>query len=141
VHVKTYVPVNDLQTCGKITVAKNGRVVAKMIRAGDGIDCEGTLEGAIEADEGMVLTDRATWKGKTLVTKTLVVQDGAKLNGHVKVPWRRPAPTPPPKTAKPASQSVNQPATAAAETEIKITANMKSKDQQPPSSVEEPAMP
>ena len=94
VHVKTYVPVNDLQTCGKITVAKNGRVVARMIRAGDGIDCQGTLEGAIEADAPIVLSGKSTWKGKTLVTRSLVIEDGAKLQGHVKVPWERPIPVP-----------------------------------------------
>jgi hypothetical protein len=94
VHVKTYIPVNDLQTCGKITVAKNGRVVAKVIRAGSGIDCEGTLEGAIEADDHMTLSERSTWKGKTLLTRSLVVADGAKLHGHVKVPWERPVPPP-----------------------------------------------
>lgn len=94
VHVKTYVPVNDLQTCGKITVAKNGRVVARMIRAGEGIDCEGTLEGAIEADDHMMLTAKSTWKGKTLVTRSLVVEDGAKLHGHIKVPWERAMPQP-----------------------------------------------
>src|SRR5688572_27365872 len=53
--VKTYLPVNDLQTCGKITVAKNGRVVAKIIRSGDGIECEGALEGAIETDGSLSL--------------------------------------------------------------------------------------
>ena len=92
VHVKTYVPVNDLQTCGRISVAKNGRVVARMIRAGEGIDCEGTLEGAIEADTQVVLSGKSTWKGKTLVTPSLVIEDGAKLQGHVKVPWHRPIP-------------------------------------------------
>jgi phage FluMu protein Com len=56
VHVKTYVPVNDLQTCGRITVSKTGRVVAKVIRAASGIDCDGTLEGAVEADDHMVLS-------------------------------------------------------------------------------------
>jgi hypothetical protein len=104
VHVKTYVPVNDLQTCGKITVAKNGRVVARVIRAGEGIDCDGTLEGAIEADDRIVLTDKSTWKGKTLMTRALVVESGAKLHGHVKVPWVRPIPPPtattPPTTAR-----------------------------------------
>jgi len=94
VHVKTYVPVNDLQTCGKISVAKNGRVVAKVIRAGEGIECDGTLEGAIEADMRITLSERPTWKGKSLMTRALVVEDGAKLLGHVKVPWERPAPPP-----------------------------------------------
>src|SRR5262245_15896903 len=63
ITVKSYLPVNDLQTCGRITIAKNGRVVAKVIRSGDGIDCEGTLEGAIETDGPISLTDKASWKG------------------------------------------------------------------------------
>lgn len=103
VHVKTYVPVNDLQTCGKITIAKNGRVVARVIRAGEGIDCDGTLEGAIEADDRVVLNGKSTWKGKTLVTRALVIEDGAKLHGHVKVPWIRPIP--PPTATTPPSRS------------------------------------
>lgn len=131
VHVKTYVPVNDLQTCGKITVAKNGRVVAKVIRAGAGIDCDGTLEGAIEADDHMVLNDHSTWKGKTLLTRSLVIQDGAKLHGHVKVPWERPVPPPTATTPlrnKPAPGSAAKVAAAAATsvasaTEVKPRSN------------------
>ncbi len=116
VHVKTYVPVNDLQTCGKITVAKNGRVVARVIRAGEGIDCEGTLEGAIEADSGIVLSGRSTWKGKTLVSPSLVVQDGAKLHGHIKVPWHRPIPAP---TSTTPQTNVSPPKQPSVATEIK----------------------
>jgi cytoskeletal protein CcmA (bactofilin family) len=86
VVVKTYLPVNDLQTCGKITVAKNGRVVAKVIRAGDGIECEGVLEGAIQTDGDLALGPKASWKGKTLHSRTLHIADGAKLQGYIKVP-------------------------------------------------------
>lgn len=86
VTVKSYVPVNELQTCGCITVAKNGRVVAKIIQAGGDITCDGVLEGAIRADGAMSLSGKASWKGKTLHSQSLSVQDGAKLNGYVKVP-------------------------------------------------------
>lgn len=86
VTIKTYLPVNDLQTCGKITVAKNGRVVAKLIRAGDGIECEGVLEGAIETDGDFALGPKASWKGKALHSKSLHIAEGAKLHGYVKVP-------------------------------------------------------
>lgn len=89
VVVKSYVPVNDLQTCGKITVAKNGRVVAKMIRSGEGIECEGTLEGTIETDGDMVFGPKASWKGKTLCSRRLVIAEGAQLMGAIKVPWQR----------------------------------------------------
>jgi hypothetical protein len=92
INVKTYLPVNDLQTCGKISVAKNGRVVAKIIRSGDGIECEGTLEGVIETDGEMLLGPKSSWKGTMLQSRTLNITDGAKLVGHVKVPFNRPDP-------------------------------------------------
>lgn len=88
VVVKTYLPVNDLQTCGKITIAKNGRVVAKLIRAGDGIECEGVLEGAIQTDGELSLGSKASWKGKTLHSKSLHIDDGARLEGYIKVPFQ-----------------------------------------------------
>jgi hypothetical protein len=92
VVVNSYLPVNDLQTCGKITISSKGRVVAKVIRSGDGIECEGTLEGAIETDGDMLLGPKATWKGQTLQSKSLHIADGAKLIGIIKVPWQRASP-------------------------------------------------
>src|SRR5262245_28757207 len=92
IHIKSYLPVNDLQTCGKISVAPNGRVVAKIIRSGDGIECEGALEGVIETDGVMELGPKASWKGQTLHSLRLNIAEGAKLVGHVKVPFIRPEP-------------------------------------------------
>lgn len=86
-HVKTYVPVNDLQTCGKIVVAKKGRVAAKRIHAGDGIECEGILHGAIDSLTEVVFAPKAEWKGPMLRTPKLIIQDGAVLEGHIRVPW------------------------------------------------------
>jgi hypothetical protein len=149
VHVKTYVPVNDLQTCGRITVAKNGRVVAKVIRAGAGIECDGTLEGAIEADNHVTLTGKSTWKGKTLQAPSLVIDEGAKLLGHVRVPWQRPVPPPTattPGRAKPAATRAatsSAGATASSTVESKPAGSGASVNGEgtAPSSVEEPAMP
>lgn len=90
--VKSYLPVNDLQTCGRITITKSGRVVAKVIRSGDGIECEGALEGAVETDGEVQLGAKASWKGPTLHSRTLNIADGAKMIGRVKVPWVRPEP-------------------------------------------------
>ena len=36
VVIKTYLPVNDLQTCGKIKITKRGRVAARRIQSGEG---------------------------------------------------------------------------------------------------------
>jgi hypothetical protein len=89
VVVKSYLPVVDLQTCGKIIVQGSGRVVAKMIRSGDGIECDGTLEGTIETDGEMNLGPKAYWKGASLSSRSLNIAEGAKLIGIVKVPWQR----------------------------------------------------
>ena len=91
VVVKSYVPVNDLQTCGKITITPRGRVAAKRIQSGEGIECEGVLEGAIETPRSVTLGPKASWKGTLLCSGSLVIEDGAKLVGAVKVPWDRAA--------------------------------------------------
>ncbi len=90
VVVKSYVPVNDLQTCGLIKITKRGRVAAKRIQSGAGIVCEGAMEGTIETDGEVQLGPKASWKGKLLQSRALAVADGAKLLGIVTVPWQRP---------------------------------------------------
>lgn len=87
--VKSYVPVNDLQTCGHIKVTKRGRIAAKNIHSGDGITCEGSMEGSVATDGPVELGPKAVWKGKHLQSRTLAVSDGATLAGHVQVPWTR----------------------------------------------------
>jgi DNA-directed RNA polymerase subunit RPC12/RpoP len=87
VVVKSYVPVNDLQTCGKITITPKGRVAAKRIQSGEGIECNGVLEGSIQTPTQVTLGPKSSWKGTLLCSGSLVIEDGAKLNGSVKVPW------------------------------------------------------
>lgn len=89
VVVKTYLPVNDLQTCGKVTITKKGRVVARRIQSGEGVECEGTIEGAIETDGPVLMGPKASWKGPTLLSRSLEIKDGAKLIGVITVPWTR----------------------------------------------------
>ena len=92
VQVKSYLPVNDLQTCGGIKVTRRGRVAAKRLQSGRGLICEGSVEGSIETDGAVELGSRSSWKGSLLQSSTLVVVDGAKLHGHVLVPWVREEP-------------------------------------------------
>jgi len=106
ITIKSYLPVNDLQTCGRIIVTKIGRIVAKLIRCGDGIECEGTIEGAIETDGKLVLGPKASWKGKSLFTGGLEIADGAKLVGYVKVPYAPPKPNDPKTVEAPEKQTV-----------------------------------
>lgn len=85
VVVKSYVPVIDLQTCGMIRIAKRGRVAAQRIQAGAGIMCEGAMEGTVETEGDVELGPKASWKGKSLKSRSLSIADGAKLLGAISV--------------------------------------------------------
>ena len=103
VVVKSYTPVFALQTCGKIRITKRGRVAAKRIQSGDGIICEGVIEGDVETDGQVRLGPKSSWKGSSLQSRSLAIVAGAKLLGVVTVPWHRPEPKKPtrPPTATP----------------------------------------
>ncbi len=90
VIVKTYVPVVDLQTCGRIKITKRGRVAARRIQSGDGIDCDGIMEGAVETDGDIHFGPKSSWKGTSLLSRSIEIAAGAKLIGIVTVPWHRP---------------------------------------------------
>ncbi len=84
-EISSYVPVTELQTCGTVRIARRGRVVAKRIRCGTGVDCEGTIEATIDTDGFVRLGPKATWKGDSLRSRTLRISDGAKLLGSLAV--------------------------------------------------------
>ncbi len=107
--VKSYIPVNDLQTCGRIKITKRGRVAAKRIQCGGGIDCEGTMEGSVQTNGQVRLGPKACWKGKILQSRTLAIADGAKLLGLVTVP---PRPEPPARANPHRSSVTTTPKTA-----------------------------
>jgi len=92
VIVKTYIPVVDLQTCGRIKITKRGRVAARRIQSGDGIDCDGIMEGAVETDGDIHFGPKSSWKGTSLLSRSIEIAAGAKLIGIVTVPWHRPEP-------------------------------------------------
>ena len=87
--VKSYVPVNDVQTTGKITITDRGRIAARRVMSGEGIECNGSIEGAVETDGSIYLGPKSSWKGTKLQSQTLRVEDGAKLHGLISVPWVR----------------------------------------------------
>lgn len=94
VVIKNYLPVNDVQTCGRITITKRGRVAAKRIQCGDGVQCEGSMEGDVETAGPVQLGPKASWKGKALASRTLEVKEGAVLNGRLNVPCDLDDPSP-----------------------------------------------
>ncbi len=89
VLVKSYVPVNELQTCGRIKITKRGRVAARQVQSGEGIECEGSIDANVETDGEMKLGPKAVWRGRTLQSRSLAIADGARLEGDIIVPWSR----------------------------------------------------
>ncbi len=89
VLVKSYVPVNELQTCGRIKITKRGRVAARQIQSGEGIECEGSIDGNVETEGEVKLGPKAVWRGRILQSRSLAIADGARLEGDVIVPWSR----------------------------------------------------
>jgi len=94
VVVKSYLPVNDLQTCGKIKITKKGRVAARLIQCGEGIECEGIIEGEVETDGHIELGPKAAWRGKSMRCGSIDIAVGAQLIGEMKIPWKRPKKAP-----------------------------------------------
>lgn len=89
VVVKSYLPVNDLATCGRIQISRRGRIAAKTVRGGDGITVEGTVEGSIETQAGVSFGPKSHWKGGTLRSPSVEIKDGASLEGRIEVPFRK----------------------------------------------------
>ncbi|MHC5025892.1 MAG: polymer-forming cytoskeletal protein [Planctomycetota bacterium] len=89
VVIKSYLPVNDLQTCGKIKITKRGRVAARRIQSGEGIVCEGSMEGTVETEGEVRMGPAASWKGKAMYCRWLHLAEGASIDGVVEVPWSR----------------------------------------------------
>lgn len=83
VVVRTYVPTQEMQTCGSIVVERKGRVAARRITAGVALRCDGTIDGAVECTGPVVLGAHAAWKGQSLRSPALRIDDGATLIGHV----------------------------------------------------------
>ncbi len=121
VIVKTYIPVVDLQTCGRIKITKRGRVAARRIQSGDGIDCDGIMEGAIETDGDVHFGPKSSWKGKSLLSRTIDIAAGAKLIGIVTVPWHRPEPAKKKKTTTTTRKKTATKKTAAKKSPAKKT--------------------
>lgn len=71
--------VTKLQTCGKLTVEKGGRVIAQLVEAAEGIEVHGILETKAAVTLGKVfIGSKAQWKGDCKAP-TLEVELGARI--------------------------------------------------------------
>ena len=85
VVVKNVQAVRKLQTCGKLTIERKGRVIASLVEAQGGVDCKGALEGRVVTGGSVRIGKTAEWKGDCQAA-SLRVEAGAKiLGGHFDV--------------------------------------------------------
>lgn len=103
VVVKSYLPVNDLQTCGRVEVTVRGRVAARRVQGGDAVACLGTIEGSIETQGLVSFGPRASWRGGVLRGTALRIAEGAKLEGRIEVAPAAPSSASPPSSPDPPS--------------------------------------
>lgn len=71
-----------LGTCGRLIVQPRASVVARRIRAIEGVEMRGTLEAAVESDGAVKIGATGVWKGDCRA-RAIVVEAGATiLGGH-----------------------------------------------------------
>ena len=72
-------PLKELRTCGKITIAKRGRLIVETIEAHGGIDCQGIIDAKHVLSGGTVtLGPKCDYHGD-LTAPNVVMQKGAKV--------------------------------------------------------------
>ena len=72
-------PLKELRTCGKITVAKRGRLIVESIEAHGGIDCQGIIDAKRILSGGtVVLGPKCDYHGD-LTAPSVLMHKGAKV--------------------------------------------------------------
>ncbi|RME36134.1 MAG: polymer-forming cytoskeletal protein, partial [Planctomycetota bacterium] len=80
--IKTYYAVRDFSTCGDIVVERRGHVVAP-IRVGN-LTVKGKVQGRVRA-RGRVYISKTGWFKGELEAKSLQLEQGAVLEGFVRI--------------------------------------------------------
>ncbi|MCA9300149.1 MAG: polymer-forming cytoskeletal protein [Phycisphaerales bacterium] len=80
VIVKSAQGVRKIQTCGKIRVTRRGRVVAQLVEAHEGIECEGIMEANVVSGGHVTIGAKARWKGDCRAP-SITIKPGANVEG------------------------------------------------------------
>ncbi|MEM6751184.1 MAG: polymer-forming cytoskeletal protein [Planctomycetota bacterium] len=72
-------PIREVRTCGKVVVAKRGRLIADVIEAHGGIDCQGIIDAKkVLSGQTLVLGMKAQFKGD-VQAPAVVMEEGARV--------------------------------------------------------------
>jgi len=80
--------VKEKRTCGKIIVQKRGRIIADLVEANGGIECQGIIDAKKVITGGTLhIGPKATFKGSETHAAALELKLGAKIQPtHFHVP-------------------------------------------------------
>lgn len=72
-------PLKELRTCGRITVAKRGRLIAETIEAHGGIECQGIIDAKhVLSGATVILGPKCDYHGD-LTAPNVIMHKGAKV--------------------------------------------------------------
>lgn len=80
VVVKTLQAVKKLQTCGRITVQKKGRIIAELVEAHEGLDVRGVIQANVICGAMVRLGPTAQWRGDCNAP-AIRIDPGATIEG------------------------------------------------------------
>lgn len=82
VVVKTLQAVKRLQTCGRITVQKKGRIIAELVEAHEGLDVRGVVQAKVVCGALVRLGPTARWRGDCHAP-VVKIESGATIESGV----------------------------------------------------------
>jgi DNA-directed RNA polymerase subunit RPC12/RpoP len=88
VVVKGYQAVKKIQTCGRITVQKRGRVVAELVEAHEGVEMLGIMHANVVSGRPVRIGPRAEWKGDLRCPAVQIDPSANILGGYFVIPDR-----------------------------------------------------
>lgn len=72
-------PLKELRTCGRITVAKRGRLIVENLEAHGGIDCQGIIDAKrVLSGDTVILGPKCDYHGD-LTAPNVIMHKGAKV--------------------------------------------------------------
>lgn len=71
-------PVKEVRTCGRVIVKRSGRIIADLVEAHRGVDCQGALDVKRVVAGPVTIGARAVWKGDCHA-HSVVINHGAKI--------------------------------------------------------------
>jgi hypothetical protein len=88
VVVKSYQAVKKIQTCGRLTVQKRGRVVAELVEAHEGVEVLGIMHANVVSGRSVRIGPRAEWKGDLRCPAVQIDPSANILGGYFVIPDR-----------------------------------------------------